>query len=81
MPPPSESEESYYEEDAVSEDDYEKRIKAFYLQYDPTRVKNIPALLAKYQGKEPELIAALELKYGPEPNKPIKTKTKGVNPM
>jgi hypothetical protein len=71
LPPPSESEESYYveEEDAVSEDNYETRIKAFYLKYDPTRVKNIPALLAKYQGKEPELIAALELKYGPEPNK------------
>ena len=94
LPPPEpsfeEEEESeiseYSEAPSVPEDDdYEGRIIIFYRKYDPDKIKNVPALLKKYRGKEIELLAALELKYGPEPHKldnpASPTKPAAYNPM
>eukprot|EP00755_Sulcionema_specki_P027590 Sspe_Gene.88071::Locus_60190_Transcript_1_1_Confidence_1.000_Length_2090::g.88071::m.88071 len=46
---------------------YADRIRRMYEKYDPSKVGNVEKLLAKYQEKEEELIAALVGKYGPEP--------------
>lgn len=48
----------------------EERLTAFYNQYQPDKVSDIPSLLEKYAGKEEKLFLALVKKYGPEPVDP-----------
>lgn len=43
------------------------RLLAFYNRYNPTKVGDVPTVLAKYKGKEAQLFDALVKKYGPEP--------------
>lgn len=49
----------------------EERLTAFYNKYVPEKIDGIPALLAKYAGKEENLFEALAKKYGPEPLDPF----------
>eukprot|EP01063_Lacrimia_lanifica_P002481 TRINITY_DN1130_c0_g2_i2.p1 TRINITY_DN1130_c0_g2~~TRINITY_DN1130_c0_g2_i2.p1 ORF type:complete len:1004 (+),score=356.89 TRINITY_DN1130_c0_g2_i2:103-3114(+) len=44
-----------------------ERVVMMYRTYQPEKMKDVPALLAKYAGKEEQLVAALVKKYGPEP--------------
>ncbi|KAH8057269.1 hypothetical protein JL722_6921 [Aureococcus anophagefferens] len=46
---------------------YEERLTAFYGKYEPSKVAGVGALLAKYKGKEEQLLSAMVKKYGPEP--------------
>jgi len=46
---------------------FEDRLTAFYKHYDEAKVASVPTLLAKYKGKEEQLLAAVVKKYGPEP--------------
>jgi len=46
---------------------YRDRVEALYKKYDPAKVGQTDATLAKYRGKEAAVIAALVKKYGPEP--------------
>ena len=46
---------------------YEERLTAFYGKYEPSKVAGVGALLAKYKGKEEQLLGAMVKKYGPEP--------------
>ena len=46
---------------------YGERLTAFYAHYDAAKVASVPTLLAKYKGKEEQLLAAMVKKYGPEP--------------
>lgn len=48
----------------------EERLTAFYEQYMPEKLENVPALLDKYAGKEEKLFTALVKKYGAEPEDP-----------
>ena len=48
----------------------EERLTAFYKEYQPDKVSDIPSLLEKYAGKEDNLFRALVKKYGPEPEDP-----------
>mmetsp|Transcript_20442 Transcript_20442/g.33867 ORF Transcript_20442/g.33867 Transcript_20442/m.33867 type:complete len:276 (-) Transcript_20442:118-945(-) len=48
----------------------EQRLTAFYKQYEPEKVDNVPQLLEKYEGKEEKLFTALVKKYGAEPEDP-----------
>ena len=43
---------------------FSEQVTAFYLKHNPTKVDEIPKLLEKYRGQEPELIRKLEKKYG-----------------
>jgi hypothetical protein len=52
---------------ARSEKDYLSRVTAIYAKYADHLVPNAEKTLAKYAGREEELIAALVNKYGPEP--------------
>jgi hypothetical protein len=49
---------------------YRDRVKALYDKYDPEKSASTDATLAKYAGKEEQLIKALVKKYGPEPEAP-----------
>ena len=40
------------------------KVKAFYLQHNPSKLDEIPKLLEKYKGQEQELLRKLEKKYG-----------------
>ena len=42
----------------------ETKLRAFYTKHEPTKLDNVPLLLAKYAGKESELWGRLEGKYG-----------------
>lgn len=48
----------------------EERLTAFYEEYQPDKVADVPSLLEKYAGKEDKLFMALVKKYGPEPEDP-----------
>lgn len=48
----------------------EERLTAFYNQYQPDKISDVPSLLEKYAGKEDKLFLALVKKYGPEPEDP-----------
>jgi density-regulated protein DRP1 len=48
----------------------EERLTAFYQEYQPDKVSDVPSLLEKYMGKEDKLFLALVKKYGPEPEDP-----------
>jgi density-regulated protein len=48
----------------------EERLTAFYMEYQPDKVSDVPSLLEKYSGKEDKLFLALVKKYGPEPDDP-----------
>ena len=43
------------------------RVRAMYVTYNADKLDDVPALLAKYTGKEAKLLKALVKKYGPEP--------------
>ena len=43
---------------------------AFYVKHNPTKLDEIPKLLEKYRGQEPELIRKLEKKYNVTPSVP-----------
>ena len=47
---------------------YRQRVEALYKQYDPAKIGQTDAMLAKYKGKEEAVIRALVKKYGPEPS-------------
>eukprot|EP01062_Namystynia_karyoxenos_P028524 TRINITY_DN215_c0_g2_i1.p1 TRINITY_DN215_c0_g2~~TRINITY_DN215_c0_g2_i1.p1 ORF type:complete len:821 (+),score=279.39 TRINITY_DN215_c0_g2_i1:145-2463(+) len=51
-------------------DDWRSRITRMYNKYEPAKVGQVDALLAKYAGKEQQLMEALVKKYGPEPGAP-----------
>mmetsp|Transcript_32975 Transcript_32975/g.72729 ORF Transcript_32975/g.72729 Transcript_32975/m.72729 type:complete len:281 (+) Transcript_32975:82-924(+) len=51
----------------------EERLTAFYEQYQPDKVGDVPKLLEKYDGKYDKLFTALVKKYGPEPEDPYIT--------
>ena len=42
----------------------EERVRAYYIQYNPVKLNDVPSLLLKYTGREMELLMALEKKYG-----------------
>ena len=48
----------------------QERLTAFYQEYQPDKVSDVPMLLEKYAGKEDKLFVALVKKYGPEPEDP-----------
>jgi density-regulated protein DRP1 len=48
----------------------EERLTAFYEEYQPDKVSDVPSLLEKYAGKEDSLFKALTKKYGSEPEDP-----------
>jgi hypothetical protein len=41
-----------------------KRVLSFYEKHDPSKIDDVPAILAKYYGDYPKLIKKLERKYG-----------------
>ena len=43
------------------------RVRALYATHNAAKLNDVPALLAKYAGKEDKLLRALVKKYGPEP--------------
>jgi density-regulated protein DRP1 len=47
-----------------------ERLTKFYEKYVPSKLADVPSLLAKYSGKEEKLFIALTTKYGPEPLDP-----------
>jgi hypothetical protein len=47
--------------------DHEARITRFYEQHNPSKVKEVVGVVRKYKGKEKELYAKLEKKYGISP--------------
>lgn len=51
----------------TTESEFRSRIVAMYKAYQPDKVGTVDATLAKYTGREKQLIAALVSKYGPEP--------------
>ena len=50
--------------DVIPVQSFIEQVTAFYLKHNPTKVDEIPKLLEKYRGQEPELIRKLEKKYG-----------------
>ena len=42
----------------------EKNVRAFYQKHNPGKLGEVPAIMAKWAGKEGELIKSLEQKYG-----------------
>ena len=46
---------------------HRERLIRFYSKYAPDKLSAVDAALERYRGKEVEMFAALELKYGPEP--------------
>jgi hypothetical protein len=47
--------------------DTKARLENFYKKYNPDKLKDIPATLEAYKGRETQLFQALVTKYGPEP--------------
>jgi hypothetical protein len=47
--------------------DVRSRLQRFYSKYQPDKINNADGILAKYEGREEDLFAALVNKYGPEP--------------
>ena len=43
------------------------RVRALFATHNAAKLNEVPALLAKYAGKEDKLLRALVKKYGPEP--------------
>lgn len=41
------------------------RLEAFYREHNPERLDNVPDIIKKYAGREDDLFAKLERKYGP----------------
>jgi preprotein translocase subunit Sec61beta len=62
---------------AAHEDYYRTRLTRFYQHYQPERVANVEATLAKFAGREEEMFTALVQKYGPEP--PLRPKRRSSN--
>lgn len=48
----------------------EQRLTAFYEEYQPEKVGDVPKLMEKYEGKYDKLFTALVKKYGAEPEDP-----------
>jgi len=46
---------------------YRERLKAFYSEYNPEKLGEVDAMLAKFEGREESLFISLVKKYGPEP--------------
>jgi hypothetical protein len=46
---------------------YEARLRAFFAAYRPEKVPGVTEMLAKYAGREADLMTSLVAKYGPEP--------------
>jgi hypothetical protein len=44
--------------------DIQAKVTAIYSQHNPSKLSEIPALMHKYAGKELQLLANLEKKYG-----------------
>ncbi|CAM9779102.1 unnamed protein product [Chrysoparadoxa australica] len=44
--------------------DYRGQVKSIYEKYNPTKLAELDALMAKYKGREAEMIAKLRKKYG-----------------
>ena len=42
---------------------FEDKIKGFYAKYNPSKIDEVPGLVAKYHGREQELFEKLEKKY------------------
>jgi len=57
----------------------EERLHAFYSNYMPEKLDNVPSLLQKYEGKEEQLFTALVKKYGDEPDDPYMVAKYGVS--
>ncbi|RNF03108.1 hypothetical protein TraAM80_05976 [Trypanosoma rangeli] len=53
--------------------DYENRVCRFFVRYDPTRLREVPQLLADYLGREEEIIERLTRELGPEPERSAPT--------
>eukprot|EP01039_Chlorochromonas_danica_P000019 gene19-22_t len=49
---------------AMSVQDVARRVEKFYRLHNPTKLGDIPQLMEKYKGKEQQLLANLEKKYG-----------------
>ncbi len=52
---------------AIKQNPYRSRVEGFYVVYAPDRIGEIDDALKTFQGKEPELIAALIQEFGGEP--------------
>lgn len=44
---------------------FHSRLEAFYREHNPEKLGDVPGILAKYEGREDNLFAKLEQKYGP----------------
>jgi hypothetical protein len=53
----------------ASTEDYLLRVTAIYERYAPEKLPMVATNLAKYSGREDDLIASLVHKYGPEPRR------------
>ena len=54
----------------ATEEDYaalEKRLRAFYVKYDASKLSEVPRMVKQYAGTEFDLFNSLTTKYGPEP--------------
>lgn len=57
------------------------RLTAFYSAYNPEKISEIAATLAKYKGRENVLFASLVKKYGPEPTEESEATTPADSTM
>ena len=46
-----------------SEDNVEQRVREFYAKYNPAKLSEVTLILAKYKGKESELLSKLQKQY------------------
>eukprot|EP01062_Namystynia_karyoxenos_P073322 TRINITY_DN70124_c0_g1_i1.p1 TRINITY_DN70124_c0_g1~~TRINITY_DN70124_c0_g1_i1.p1 ORF type:complete len:1598 (+),score=505.70 TRINITY_DN70124_c0_g1_i1:362-4795(+) len=46
---------------------WEARVRRFYRRHNPDKLADVPGVMAKYQGREEQLLQKLVDKYGPEP--------------
>jgi hypothetical protein len=58
---------------ASNDEELRQRLTRFYHAYAPEKLANIESVIESYRHKVPQLFAALESKYGPEPAVPAKT--------
>jgi hypothetical protein len=58
---------------ASNDEELRQRLTRFYHAYAPEKLANIESVIESYRHKVPQLFAALEAKYGPEPAVPAKT--------
>ena len=47
----------------LARSEMEEKVFAFYRQYNPTKLDSVPAILAKYKGRESELLNKLKKQY------------------